>query len=270
MNDEERPLEEIKEVDVADIPDTAPPAVIRTLGIPVLNRADLLLRCVTSVDHPVDTLFLINNGNDPAVQAAMERIQRKEIPNGTLFGQVRVEKYRNLGCARSWNHMIRTSPGAWLISGNDIQFTPGDLKRVADALASNPDASIVCAMGYAVFAFTETGLKTVGLFDENFYPAYYEDNDHFRRVHLTGAKAVGVPDFKAVHGEAPLWGSATINSDPVLQRKNVITFENLKEYYVRKWGGLPGKETFSRPFNRNVPLDFWEFDPVLRQKNGLF
>lgn len=268
--DDEKAAPPVAEAEVAEIADESPAPAIRTLGIPVLNRGDLLLRCVRSVDHPVGTLFLINNGQDAGVARALEQIQARDIPNAAMFSEVRVEKYRNLGCARSWNHVIRTSAGAWLISGNDIQFTPGDVGRVAAALAANPDASIVCAMGYAVFAFTEVGLKKVGLFDENFYPAYYEDNDHFRRVALTGAKAVGVPDFKAVHGEPPHWGSHTINSDPVLQRKNVTTFENLKAYYVRKWGGLPGQERFATPFGRKVPLDFWEFDPALRQQNSLF
>lgn len=257
-------------IEVADIREAVPTVAIRTLGIPVLNRADLLLRCVQSVDIPIQTLFIINNGKDPSVAQATERIQNRDIPNAAMFSEIRIEKFANLGCARSWNHAIRTTPGAWLISGNDIQFTPGDLRKIAKTIAANQDASIVCAMGYAVFAFTEIGVRKVGLFDENFYPAYYEDNDHFRRVHLTGAKAVGVADFKAVHGEAPLWGSATINSDPELQRKNAITFGNLREYYVGKWGGEPGKETFQTPFNRNVPLDFWEFDQVLRQRNSLF
>lgn len=243
---------------------------IKTLGIPVLNRGDLLMRCVQSVDYPVETLFIINNGTDRGVCGFVEQIQRRDIPNASLFGEIHVEQYKNLGCARSWNHVMRTCPGAWLMSGNDIQFTPGDIKKIADVLEANQDASIVCAMGYAVYCMTEIGVKKVGLFDENFYPAYFEDNDHFRRVRLTGAKAVGVPDFKAIHGEAPLWGSATVNSDPEIQKKNSITFTNLRNYYIQKWGGEPDKEKFNTPYNKDVPLDFCEYDAELRKKNLLF
>lgn len=267
MSDEEIQHEE---TEVVDISAGTGPVMVKTLGIPVLNRGDLLMRCVTSVDAPIDNLFIINNGEDRSVAEAVAKIKAKDFKNANMFSDIRIEKFKNLGCARSWNHMIRTSPGAWLISGNDIQFSPGDIQRIKNTLAANQDASILCAIGYAVYCFTEVGVRHVGMFDENFYPAYYEDNDHFRRVFLTKAKAVGVDGFKGIHGEAPNWGSCTVNSDPTLQRKNGITFVNLREYYEKKWGGEPGKETFGTPYNKNVPFDFWEIDPVLREKNSIF
>lgn len=272
MNDNEaaREIEEVKEVEVADIADDQGPVVVRTLGIPVLNRGDLLMRCVLSVDSEIETLFIINNGEDRGVAEAILRIERRDIPNAAMFKNVRIEKYRNLGCAKSWNHMVRTSPGAWIISGNDIQFSPGDVGRIKETLAENQDTSIVCAMGYAVYCFTPLGVRAVGMFDENFYPAYFEDNDHFRRVALSKAKAVSVPGFKAIHGEAPNWGSCTVNSDPALQKKNGTTFTNLRDYYARKWGGEPGKEKYGTPYDKKVALDFWEIDPVLKQKNSIF
>lgn len=258
-----------EETEVMNIPDEKTVAV-RTLGIPVLNRGDLLLRCVLSIDSPIDNLFIINNGTDRSVADAVAKIQARDLKNEKMFSNIRIERFANLGCARSWNHIIRTSPGAWLISGNDIQFSPGDVDRIKTTLQANQDASIVCGLGYAVYCFTELGVRNVGMFDENFYPAYYEDNDHFRRVALTKSKAVGVDGFRAIHGEAPNWGSCTVNSDPVLQKKNGITFVNLREYYKRKWGGEPSKETFATPYNKNVPLDFWELDPILREKNSIF
>ena len=259
-----------EETEVVEIADDQGNVTVRTLGIPVLNRGDLLMRCVNSVDSPIENLFVINNGEDRSVADAVARLQRREFASAGMFQNIRVEKFKNLGCARSWNHMVRTSPGAWLISGNDIQFSPGDIGRIKTTLEVNQDASIVCAMGYAVFCFTPLGIRTVGMFDENFYPAYFEDNDHFRRVALTKSKAVGVDGFKAVHGEPPNWGSCTVNSDPSLQRKNGVTFVNLRDYYRRKWGGEPGQETYPTPYNKAVALDFWEIDPVLKQKNSIF
>jgi GT2 family glycosyltransferase len=242
---------------------------IRTLGIPVLNRGDLLLRCVESVDNPIHTLLIVNNGEDQSVAKATARIRHRDFASQDFFNTIRVEKFRNLGCSRSWNHIIRTSHGAWLISGSDVQFAPGDIERIMAALDANRDASIILAMGYSVFCFTEIGLRQVGLFDENFFPAYFEDNDHFRRVHLAGAKAARVPGFKAVHGEPPHWGSSTIKSDPDLERRNALTFPNLWQYYVKKWGGGPGHETYARPYNLyDVPLDHWELDMALRRTNS--
>jgi GT2 family glycosyltransferase len=243
---------------------------IRTLGIPCLNRGDMLLRCVLSVDHPVESLFVINDGRDPGVAAAAERIRARDIPNRGLFAGIRVESHDRLGCGPAWNRIVRTSPGAWMLAASDIQFAAGSVRKVAEALASHQDASIVCAFGYNVFVLTEAGRDRAGLFDENFYPAYYEDIDHFRRIALSGAKAVDAPGFKCVHGEAPSWGSTTVNSNPEFQRKNGVTFGNLRDYYVRKWGGEPGKETFGRPFDRDLPFQHWEIDPDLRKKNSIW
>jgi len=242
--------------------------MIRTLGIPILNRGDLLLRCIESIDFPIHTLFVINNGTSQDVEGAIQQIQERAIPSGDLFNEIRIEKHQNLGCARSWNRIIQTCPGPWLISGNDIQFMPGSVKKISDVQDANLDASIICADGYAIFCMTEVGVQKVGFFDENFFPAYYEDLDHFRRVKLSGAKAVGVPDFKFVHGEAPFWGSSTVKSDWQLEKKFARWTGNLREYYIRKWGGEPGQEKFSRPYGKDVRLDYYELDNSLREKNS--
>jgi GT2 family glycosyltransferase len=243
---------------------------IKTLGIPCLNRGDFLLRCVLSIDHPMENLVVINNGTDPGVIGAVDRIRARDIPNQGLFTNIRIESHDHLGCGPAWNRIIRTSPGAWMVTANDIQFAAGSIKKIVETLALHQDASIVCAFGYNVFVLTEAGRSKAGLFDENFYPAYFEDCDHFRRIALSGAKAVNVPGFECVHGEAPYWGSSTVNSEPELRRRNGITFANLRQYYILKWGGEPGKETFPRPFNRDIPLDHWEIDPQLRAKNSIW
>jgi GT2 family glycosyltransferase len=244
--------------------------MVPTLTIPVYNRGDLLERCLESIDHPVQTLFLIDNGNDPGVEQAVSRAVGRKLQNSRFVGRIRAEKHRNLGCGPSWNLAMKTSPGWWLFSGNDIQFKPGALAAIESQVEKHRDASIVCALGYSVFAMTELGLRKVGLFYENFYPAYFEDLDHFRRVALSGAKAVDAPGFACVHGEAPWWGSSTLKSDPAIAEKNETVFANLAAYYRKKWGGDTGKEAFRKPFNKEVALDYWELDPDLRSRNSLW
>jgi GT2 family glycosyltransferase len=270
MNENEVKEDVIPELETIDIAEDKRPPAIKTMGIPVLNRGDLLFRCVTSVDSEIETLFIINNGRDKSVLDAIGRIESRDFENAAMFGSIRVESYKNLGCGPSWNRIIRTSLGAWLLVGNDIQFSPGDIEKIKGTLTQNPGVGIIRAMEYATFCLTEIGVQKVGLFDENFYPAYFEDNDHFRRMFLASGEILGVPTFNAIHGEAPNWGSCTINSDPVLQRKNAITFVNLRDYYIRKWGGEPGAEKFSKPYNQDVPLDYWEIDPLLAEKNRIF
>jgi GT2 family glycosyltransferase len=233
--------------------------MIKTLGIPVLNRGDLLRRCLESVDHPFERLLVINNGKDPSVLEVLRKLERRELGIEGYFEKISVETpARNLGCGPSWNRIITSFPGSWLITGNDVQFKPGSLARIAQVEETTPDADIVCADGYSVFVMTPGGRRKVGLFDENFYPAYHEDCDHWRRVVLSGAKAVNVPGFEFIHGEAPNWGSCTINADPGLKEFMGKRLAELRAYYERKWGGTPGAEKFSTPFNRPVPLHYWE------------
>lgn len=243
---------------------------IRTFGVPALNRGDLLRRCIESIDLPIEHLFVINNGEDQGVAETARLIETRGLRNSALFGNIRVERHKRLGVAPSWNRFITQSPGPWFIAANDIQLMPGALALADKVVHTTPDASVICADGYNIFMMTPLGVEKVGLFDENFYPAYFEDVDHFRRVRLSGAKAVNVPGFTFIHGEAPHWGSSTINSDPEMASKNKVTFANLREYYVRKWGGPPAGETFKTPFNRNVPLAFWALDSDLRRKNSLW
>lgn len=154
-----------------------------------------------------------------------------------------------------------------MITGNDAQFKPGAVAAIAEAEKKHPDAAMVCADGYSVFCMTELGKKRLGIFDENLWPAYFEDVDHWRRLVLSQAKAVNAPGFEYIHGEAPHWGSATVKSDSALEKRVAACYQNGAKYYRSKWGGDPSKETFKTPFNRNVPLDFWELDSELREKN---
>lgn len=251
--------------------------MIPTLGIPVLNGADFLFRCVKSMDHPIGTLFIIDNSNgkDKGVVSVCEQIGRREFPNASVFGNIRIESHKNKGCGPSWNYIIKNSEGPWLIVGSDIALLPGSLKAFDETLEKNPDADMIFGDGYNVFLMMKTGLDKIGDFDENFYPAYYEDIDHWRRATLVSARLIGVPGFQRLHGDSTdpndsSKGSNTVRANPRLNRKNVITMTNNHAYYVKKWGAEQTKETFKTPYNRDVPVTYWELDPVHRRKNNLW
>jgi len=89
--------------------------------------------------------------------------------------------------------------------------------------------------------------ETIGYIDTNFYPAYFEDNDYAFRGYLKGLSKYACKLKNAYYFH--FW-SRTIHegsggSDPQY-------FEMNKNYYIGKWGGLPGKETYSLPYNGNV------------------
>jgi len=268
---------------------------IPLLGIPVLNRGDLLLRCLHSIDYPVDHLYLINNGNDESVGGALLQISATDHPIRRYCKYISVGKFNvdlgalprwwgverpveqrqltaNLGVSGSWNEILERLRVMELdyamISGNDICFAPGDLAKLGRFAATHPDHAVCFGNhGYSLFTISSLAYAAGLAFDLNIYPAYLEDCDHFYRIKLTGAKSANVPDVRAIHGEAPHWGSSTIYSDPVFHRRNDATHAGNFAYYQAKWGGINGDEKFTHPFNEpgNGP-NFWRFDPERRKQ----
>lgn len=218
--------------------------MIPVLSIPVLNRGDLLLRCIRSIDYPVGALYVINNGNDASVASVLRQVQGE----GHI---VIASPGRNLGVSGSWNHTMQQYPDAeyWLFVGNDIQFTPGDLEKIDICIREHPDyVTLPANQGHSLFAVTQCGLQTIGAFDENFYPAYLEDSDHMYRVKLAGASWMDVPDVHAIHGEAPTYGSHSVHASHELMARNLQTHQRNFTYYLSKWGGSPGQEKYEHPY----------------------
>jgi hypothetical protein len=95
----------------------------------------------------------------------------------------------------------------------------------------------------ALAALNTDLIDTVGLWDTTFH-SYFGDNDYYRRIRLAGYECIdtGIPVYHTA--------SQTINSDPELRFRNSITFPLYQAYYVAKYGGSPGSETYLTPFNR--------------------
>ena len=241
---------------------------IPLLGIPILNRGDLLERLVQSIDYPVQKLHIINNGTDAGVQESLHRILTtgwEHIAHIHVY-----HPCRNFGVAKSWNKFISVNPECpwWMITANDMQFGTGTLAKVAETMyaPANADIGMSYVDGYAMFVITKLALEKAGNFDENFYPAYYEDGDHFYRSKLSGIRMEGIK-AEFTHGEAPNWGSHTIACDARLAEANKVTFEMNKQYFIDKWGGMNGEEVFTHPFNNPaLPITHWEKDEQRLQK----
>jgi len=242
---------------------------IPVLGIPHLVRPDLLLRCVKSIDYPVDKLVVTQNGKDEDFPQDL-----KQHTPACVKEFIHI-KHPNAGVAGSWNEVIMLCPAEWwLLSNQDIQFAPGDLEKMANAAWENHErVSILCAkdFGHALFVHTKRGVTMLGLYDHSFYPAYLEDCEMMWRLGCMGEAWIDVPGIKATHGEdvnGVMHGSRTINSSDKLAAENSRTHGNGYSYYAEKTGGMPGQEKFKHPFNnQNLPFNCLAFDPVRRAMN---
>src|SRR6056297_1567103 len=148
--------------------------MIPNLIVPVLNRYDLLRRMLGSLDYPIRDLLIIDNGG-----RFEDLFERDELP----VKSVRVLNLpSNLGVATSWNLGIKLFPhdDRWTFASNDMYFRPGDLKLLSTASSG----SLTLSQHYPYFhtwAVGEAVIDRVGLFDERFVPAFFEDTDFLRR-----------------------------------------------------------------------------------------
>lgn len=171
-----------------------------------------------------------------------------------------------------WLLTIQRNSGAWFVTGVGVredQFTPTlDLAK-ALALGGNGredtgsglDHLPIGGPDFSCFLITKACHKWFQ-FDEGFIPAYHEDNDYHRRLQLAGFgdKIFGV-NLPFLH-----YGSGTLKSVEHVANGWGARFAACQEYYVKKWGGLPGHETYTVPFNqaqRDGELGFSDFRVLL-------
>jgi len=231
--------------------------VIPAFIIPVINRFDLLTRCIESIDHPVRELLVIDNSDrSEAENYVMDAVEANPQLDTTAQVWV-ISPRRNLGVAASWNLGIRQFPSEkwWCIANADTRFAEGDLARLC-AEMTHPGARWVGMAGdWRVFGLAGSVVRKVGWFDENFHPIYCEDADYERRCTLAGVPWYSLP------GESSHIGSVSWKSDDQGGRNNARTYPENVAYYVRKWGAPPRSgEHFSTPFDAGGSLADWRLD----------
>lgn len=216
------------------------------VGIPVLNRPDLLRECLASIDAPATVIVIDNSGTGEMGDVA------SEVRPDALI----VDPPSNLGVAASWNFVIRTTPAApwWVLANADVQFAPGDLNRLAESIdRAGPDQpEIHCLIEFGAFAINAAAIDVVGWFDENYTPIYCEDTDYRYRCHLLGVPILDIPSA-STHV-----GSVSYRGNPLA--RNEVSYPANVDYYRRKWGGWIGEERFTTPFDSGAPASTWTLE----------
>jgi GT2 family glycosyltransferase len=199
------------------------------IGIPTLNRADLLLPTLEKyvVDFPNTEIYIIDNGKQGI----------KEWAN--KYSQIIViEEETNLGVAASWNKLCRLiyeKHEYALICNDDIYL--GYNTSVVDMLISlNGLALTKSYVSFSVFLLSKHYYYAIGEFDEQFYPAYYEDSDYIYRMKLFGS---GFCIDKCLDPVQYII-NGTYEKNPQLVNDAMAIN---KERYIQKWGGMPLLET---------------------------
>jgi len=214
-----------------------------SLIVPVLNNFKVFTEMMVTVDHAVNPIVLDNWNHNRGVAASWNEGMRKSLEIGNEYA---------------------------LITNDDALFTPGAIKEMYDFMKYKSNAVFVSPNqnaydenepprenGADFFCFMVNIPKLIekaGWFDENIFPAYFEDNDMHRRMLLAGVKSYILPNVQVNHV-----GSATQNFDPGNPACPPHQFEANRSYFVEKWGGRPGEEMWAHPFNNeNNDVRYWE------------
>lgn len=207
------------------------------IGIPTINRADLLVDALKQYQNSFLTtrIFIIDNGQ----QNLFELFKQEKISLKNITIHV---SPKNVGVAESWNMLcskIFQRGYEYALILNDDIIIEQEENAISDFLKQNQFGFI--SQNFSAFLIKEKTFEKVGTFDAGFYPAYYEDNDYLYRLKLLAIETVNSEVLNA-----KVWReSESIKKDPGLN----VNFEKNKNRYLLKWGGLPGEEKYTTPFN---------------------
>jgi len=202
--------------------------------IPTINRKDLLIEALDFyTTHMPNTQILIWDNGKQAIPT---------YPNTEIF-----EADYNYGVAASWNALIDK---AWergienyLILNDDVILRCGEgiinqmLVKCAETKAFHRCRPFY---NWSAFILRKSTYDLVGRFDENFKRCYFEDNDYQYRMRLAG-----IP----IMYEDQLNPEIYRNSQSILKDPLLSNYIDNRDYFVKKWGGMPDSETHKTPFN---------------------
>jgi len=212
------------------------------IGIPTINRWDLLKPSLEKylINFPNTEIIILDNGKQDIT------IKQKN------FHFVRTTN--PLGVAASWNYLCKcifNEPAfTWclkphdyaIILNDDIFIDFSQMSMHGFLMRNQGNAFYMSEHGFCSFILPKTTWQKIGEFDVNFKGAYFEDKDYERRLKLAGMEIFRHKFLNPVE----LIESSSIAKDPSLNNN----FTANHEYYVKKWGGNVGGETFLTPFNK--------------------
>jgi GT2 family glycosyltransferase len=151
----------------------------------------------------------------------------------------------NVGVSGSWNLLCQTlfAKGYTHVALlNDDIIWRKTADEIEDYIDANPNDFYLGLGTWCLFVIPLTTWEKVGKFDEQFFPAYFEDNDYCLRMRNKGLKR----DMSPFFSPDVFRNSQTIAKDPTLNGN----FDRNRQLFIDKWGGSPGNETYKTPYNK--------------------
>jgi GT2 family glycosyltransferase len=202
--------------------------VIPVLGFCTLTRFDLAERLLRSIDFPVEHLVIVDNSGtqtwNPVKPDWVEKMWLIRVPFG-------------LGLVGAWNLIVKSTPYSpyWVLVNDDAWFEPGSLKAITEDVDTQALNFLDIVPAWSAVVFGEGMIEKTGLYDERFYPLYFDDNDLERRANFHNVPINHIP--AKVHHD----NSSTLNSGYAEQNnKSYINNHRLYEQKQNENDYTPG------------------------------
>lgn len=214
--------------------------------VPIYLGGEKVINLFETFD--VDLSHLIIVDNTPLMSCAKEDFD----PATVLFYP------ENIGVARAWNIGLKAGVDWTFIVSQSMVF-PGGFSNVLLEFDPTNEYCWFTEHGWHCAAISKKTVELIGLFDTNFYPAYFEDADYYRRMCLAGIQ----------HGPPHKPPVATSSIGTSIGAGAKVNFTALDEYFREKWNGGPGddqKDMFTLPFG-DKPLSYFPERSVKELQN---
>ena len=219
------------------------------LGVPTIVSYDLLDRLLESAVYGSVTptgYIIVDNGGSYGRARADAIVGRGQ--------DVTVELVRpegNLGVAASWNRILELAgEEPIVISNDDVVLGVRTFGEMSSALER---ALFVSGDGWALFGQRPQCTRLVGAYDENIWPAYYEDVDYDIRLRWAGITPVRPLSEPLRHDG---WTTTRrLRDSPWLAEGR----ERNRRYVIAKWGAdWVGGASYREPFDGHPPAGWSE------------
>ena len=192
-------------------------------------------------------IFILDNGGGLLDSSIWRNAQQRFL---FVIPEVIVPRF-NLGVAGSWNFFLKQF-GSCIIANDDVVFARQTIQTFASASLAFPEVVIFegkdPVAGFSTFYVNNPGIWIeMGGFDELFNPAYFEDNDCRYRLRLAGRPVKKI----LLRGWRHDNSSTLAHGDEDYKRMHWCLYQRNRNYYIHKWGGLPGREINIEPFNNS-------------------
>lgn len=203
-----------------------------------VNGKGLLVHALNSLSGAMDRVVVLDNSLDQSLilNGFTGEIHRPPVP---LF------------CAQSYNLIAKLAQDrnqdVFFIMHSDAEASEQTVAEVL-ALAQELDRKEVrwgaLFTSYDVLCLYNARVLKDFLWD-NYLPVYYTDVDFYRRLRLAGIEIIET-GLSVGHMNG---GSSTMKNSLGLNHFIQANYPGWQRYYISKWGGDRGEETFATPFN---------------------